>query len=489
MFIRSQSSRKHTSRWLRYVMTITLVVATFATFMLAGAAPVQADTQPSFPIRAAFYYPWFPEAWDQHGIYPYTNYTPSLGFYDGGSQTVIKQHIAAMQYGGIQAGIASWWGPGTREDSKMPALLQAAAGTSFRWSVYHENESLSNPTVAQIRSDLIYLRDKYGNDPGFLRISGRFVVFVYADGGDNCGMVDRWKQANTVGAYIVLKVFSGYRNCSNQPDGWHQYSPAVAVDSQQGYSYSISPGFWQKGASVRLARDLQRWNQNVKDMIASGAPFQLITTFNEWGEGTSVESAQEWASSTGFGAYLDVLHNNGGQATPTIAPPTATPSQTPTRTPTNPPTPTNTNLPPPPSGNLVLNPSFETAGSNAADAANWTEGLNHTRASDKFHTGGWALHSRFRGIGTDTRTTVPIAVSPNKAYTYSGYVWRTDKTGGACMDMADIPGERQLCAVTSGSWQFLSGTWNSGSNTSVTLRLITDGSPTGDIWFDDISFR
>ena len=46
-------------------------------------------------------------------------------------------------------------------------------------------------------------------------------------------------------------------------------------------------------------------------MIASGAPFQLVTTFNEWGEGTAVESAQEWASSSGYGAYLDALHDNG----------------------------------------------------------------------------------------------------------------------------------------------------------------------------------
>src|SRR5262249_12568435 len=28
------------------------------------------DPQPSFPIRAAFYYPWFPEAWTQGGVYP-----------------------------------------------------------------------------------------------------------------------------------------------------------------------------------------------------------------------------------------------------------------------------------------------------------------------------------------------------------------------------------------------------------------------------------
>ncbi len=46
-------------------------------------------------------------------------------------------------------------------------------------------------------------------------------------------------------------------------------------------------------------------------MIASGTNWQLITTFSEWGEGTAVEPAAEWASSSGFGQYLDVLHNNG----------------------------------------------------------------------------------------------------------------------------------------------------------------------------------
>jgi hypothetical protein len=489
-------------RWLRRILTIILILANFATVMLAGAAPAHPDTQPTFPIRAAFYYPWFPEAWDQRGINPYTNYNPSLGFYDGNSQTVIQQHIAAMQYGGIQAGIASWWGQGSDTDAKMPALLQAAAGTNFRWSIYHENESLGNPSVAQLNSDLIYLRDRYGNDPSFLRVNGRFVVFVYADGGDNCAMADRWKQANTVGAYVVLKVFAGYRTCASQPDSWHQYSPAAAADSQQGYSYAIAPGFWQKGLSVRLARDLNRWNQNVKDMVASGAPWQLIATFNEWGEGTSVESAQEWASASGYGAYLDALHNNGGQTPPPTIPPTTIPptaippTQTtqPTATslpPTIPPAATATNTPItnplPVGGNRVLNPGFETASSGATDAANWTEGANHTRASDKFNTGGWSLHSTFRGAGTDTRTSAPIAVTPNTTYTYSGYIWRTNATGAACMDMADLVGERQLCTAVTGRWQYLTGTWNSGSNTSVTLRLITDGSPTGDIWFDDIS--
>jgi len=342
MFTTTRSSTPQALRWMRRLMTMLLIISNFATVMMADAAPAQQDSQPSFPIRAAFYYPWFPEAWNQQGFNPFTNYNPSLGFYDA-SQTVTRQHIAAMQYGGIQAGIASWWGQGSRTDGRISGLLQAAGGTSFRWSIYHENESQGDPSVDQLRSDLTYIRDKYGSDPSFLRVNGRFVVFVYAAGNDGCGMADRWKQANTVGAYVVLKVFAGYRNCASQPDSWHQYSPAVATDSQQGFSYAIAPGFWKKGDAVRLARDLNRWHQNVRDMVASRAPWQLIATFNEWGEGTSVESAAEWATGSGYGAYLDALHNNGNG---TPAQPTQTTQYRATVPPTQTSQPTATSLPP-----------------------------------------------------------------------------------------------------------------------------------------------
>ena len=265
----------------------------------------------ALPIRAAFYYPWFPEAWTQQSIYPYTNYTPTLGYYDLANQVIIKQQINAMLYGYIQAGIASWWGQGSDTDNRMPALLSAAAGTTFEWSIYYEPEGQGNPDVNTLTEDLTYLRDQYSNDAGFLHIDNRFVVFVYADANDGCDMVNRWHQANSVNAYIVLKVFPGYQACPNQPDGWHQYAPAVAADSQGQYSYTISPGFWKAGEDPKLVRNLTIWQQNIHDMIASGAEFQLITTFNEWGEGTSVESADEWATSSGFGAYLDALHEDG----------------------------------------------------------------------------------------------------------------------------------------------------------------------------------
>src|SRR5258705_2092166 len=109
-----------------FAFAMILIVSSFITITsTTGASPVATDVQPSFPIRAAFYYPWFPEAWNQQGFNPFTNYAPSLGSYDLTNQAVISQQIAAMQYGGIQAGIGSWWGHGTKNDARMPYLLQA----------------------------------------------------------------------------------------------------------------------------------------------------------------------------------------------------------------------------------------------------------------------------------------------------------------------------------------------------------------------------
>jgi hypothetical protein len=270
--------------------------------------------QPAFPIRAAFYYDWYPEAWSQQGMQPFTHYQPSVGRYDSGNPALVRSHIAAMQYGNITAGIVSWWGQGHPTDSRLAKILSVTTNmhSAFRWAVYYENEAQGDPSVDQIRSDLEYIQKKYGSSPSFLKISRRPVIFVYGDPNDGCAMADRWKQANTIGAYIVLKAFNGYRACGSQPDAWHQYSPAVEAAALSS-SYSISPGFFKANEPApRLARDLDRWRRDVREMTVSSARFHLITTFNEWGEGTAVESAAEWASPSGYGAYLDALHDNGG---------------------------------------------------------------------------------------------------------------------------------------------------------------------------------
>lgn len=306
------------------------------------AAPT-ADPQPAFPIRATFYYPWFPEAWNQQGLNPFSHYTPTLGYYD--TSAVVSQHVAAMQSAGVQAGIASWWGQGTPTDGRIPTLL-ANAG-SFRWALYYEAEGSGNPTSATIANDLAYIDAHYAHQPGYLRVAGHPVLFVYGDATDGCSTADRWKAANTLGFYVVLKVFSGYKTCVNQPNSWHQYAPAVPEDHQAGYSFSISPGFWKANeATPRLARDTARWQTNVADMVGSKEPWQLIATFNEWGEGSGFEDTTQLGTTyrtiLGGGSSPSSSPSSTPTPLPSVPSPTATPVPTVAPTPTPSPTPTPT---------------------------------------------------------------------------------------------------------------------------------------------------
>ena len=228
--------------------------------------------EPALPVRAAFYYAWFPELWTLGGLTPYTHYQPSLGFYDSGSADVLRDHVTAMRYAGLDAGIWSWWGIGDPTDERFQAALEVARATPFRWAVYYEREGYGNPSVDDIRQDLEYIRDRYGSQPAYLRLGGRPVVFVYSSG-DDCEVTDRWKQADPGGLFIVMKVFAGYTTCPVQPDGWHQYGAdfATGINRQPGYATTIMPGFWKAGtAASPFPRDLDRWRANVRELAGVG---------------------------------------------------------------------------------------------------------------------------------------------------------------------------------------------------------------------------
>ena len=284
----------------------------------AGEAQATADvaaatTAPNFDampsIRAAFYYPWYPETWKGPNGSLFTNYTPIAGLYDSGTLATIRRHVDELVYANVDVAISSWWGPGTPTAARFETILNATTTKRIHWSLYYEREGYANPTTDQIVSDLAPVVQAHATDSRLFRLNGRFVVFVYAGPNDNCAMASRWaKAAQQLGIYVVLKVFNGYKQCASQPDGWHQYAPASSADAQLPWSYSVSPGFWLSGEGVRLPRDPTVFRNAVKAMVATKPKLQLITTFNEWGEGTAVEPAQEWPSPSGDGVYLDILH-------------------------------------------------------------------------------------------------------------------------------------------------------------------------------------
>jgi Glycosyl hydrolase family 99 len=268
----------------------------------------------SFPARGAFYYPWFPETWTVGGVQVFYHPTP-LGYYDSSDPAVADAHIRSLDHGKIDVAILSWWGAGEHaENTRVPMLMDrtTALGKAVKWAAYYEKEGFGDPPTATLSSDLWYLRLQYAARPEYATVGGKPVIFVYNADDTTCSVADRWAEAARGEWYVVLKVFPGYRACASQPNAWHQYGPASAVHQHE-QSYVISPGFWRADeVAPRLARDPATWRQQVRDMVASGKPWQLVTTFNEWGEGTAVEAAQEWESPSGYGSYLDALHDDGG---------------------------------------------------------------------------------------------------------------------------------------------------------------------------------
>ena len=311
----SGSARRNT--WHPYALCAVLAVC-----IVAGAAGPSASARPSVavaPIRAAFYYPWFPETWKVHG--KLTHYSPTLGLYRTADPRVAAAHIKALTYAGMDAAISSWHGPGHYTDVRLRALLArtVALRSPLRWAVYDEHDP--EGSVDALTADLAYIRDHLAKSPAYLRVNGRFVVFAYNDTG-GCEVAASWAAANArIGnaAYVDLKVFPGYRSCPQQPSSWHQYAPAQNVSTVAGDAVTVSPGFWRADeAAPRLARDPARFTADVRAMIASRAPWQLVTTFNEWGEGTAIESSAEWRSASGYGLYEDILHRLLGPRTSAV---------------------------------------------------------------------------------------------------------------------------------------------------------------------------
>ncbi len=317
----------------------------------------------SFPVRGIFYYPWyvntlvsrrhlhhdeiynlyvnsirFPETWTVNS--KPVKFEPTLGLYSSSNPQIARTHIDAMDYAHIDLSIASWWGPETNLDrARMTMFMDESIqmNSTLKWSVYHEQERVLQPSADDLRDDLEYLKKWFTWHPAWARVDGRPVIFVYNEPG--CDVAKRWADASNGSWYVVLKLFGSFLECPHQPDDWvsrgqedkgpirlvieRDLSNFVIEQHQYGvnggepleyddFSFSISPGFWRADRpspeTPRVSRE--KWCANAESMAKSEIPWHLIISFNEAGEGTNIESSPHWASDTKYGDYLDCLHQH-----------------------------------------------------------------------------------------------------------------------------------------------------------------------------------
>lgn len=279
-----------------------------------GATPTPLPSM-TFPIRLAYYYPWYPQQWVTGHVY-----TPAWGEYNSSDSRVMESHLTWANYAHLDGFISSWHGPGDNTDYRLQAWLNyttASAYPNFKWTLIYERESREDPTPEQIAADLSYMDSRLFNHPNWIRVNGKPVIFVYNGGSGGPAYAKRWADAAQIFGrdkiYYVLQIAGGgwdWRNDSNQPDSWHQYDPVRYLDAQMPYFIGVAPGFQKPSEAPRLERRLDYFETALQSMVTANANWQIILTFNEWNEGTLVEPATQFTNLDGSSnplAYLQAM--------------------------------------------------------------------------------------------------------------------------------------------------------------------------------------
>lgn len=323
-------------------MISTLLLATLSC-LVAPAQSHPADPPedgPFGPRRAlAFYYAWYgnPEVsgvwrhWegvdaDRRSIGSSTNY-PVAGAYDSADPAVIERHLSAMSAAGLDGPIVSWWGPDAPDSDRiLPAILQAADRHALVVSAYYETIPAAADPVGRAARDLAYLVDRYGAHPRWLRVDGRPVVFLYVRALEELGAVDRWAEVRRlvrartgVDPFLVgdavdpeaAEVFDGLHHY-NTADRIADQSPevlartllalarldaALARSADRLACATVIPGYDDtkiRTPGLAVPRfDGRTYAAGWEAATAAGADWALVTSWNEWHEGSELEPSIE----------------------------------------------------------------------------------------------------------------------------------------------------------------------------------------------------
>lgn len=295
----------------------------------------------------AFYYPWYgnPDgptgqwrAWDTK---PPPN-TPLLGMYDSKEEEVFRKHIEQARQAGIDGFIVSWWGFGDFTDGVMQeVILPVAAEEEFPVAIYYETVD----SRSKILQDFRRILTSYGRHPAYMRVEGDPVIFVYGQVSRRFGRED-WEtvfkgleeeglscfcQAEGLAAAYHLgdpmfdylfDLFDGVHIYFQEEipltilDILNRSNALKAAVKEVNFAATVNPGFdntpwyeeWDFNHLVIDRQEGDFYRRSWEAAVTSDPDWILLTSFNEWHEGTEVEPSEEYGE-----LYLAITREQVGQ--------------------------------------------------------------------------------------------------------------------------------------------------------------------------------
>jgi hypothetical protein len=305
----------------------------------------------------AFYYTWYDTGqWT-------TDKVPDLPIisYNSRDRETIERHVDQARAAGIDAFVVSWYGPqeeNNQTETNFRTLLDVAQAKGLRATV--DVDLGASPFLhgaGDVSAALRHVLTVHAQHPAFLRYGGKPLIFFWRQGRFS---VETWQA-------IRAKVDPGHNSLWIAEgvdldylavfDGLHLYN--ITWDPPSDVSYTLSrwgervreynathatrklwvatvmPGYDDTKAPGRAhtyrydRRNGEYYRQTWQAAITSSPDLVIITSFNEWVEGTMIEPSVSYGN-----LYLDITAQESARYKSAIASEEINPTPTPVATPT-----------------------------------------------------------------------------------------------------------------------------------------------------------
>ena len=323
-------------------MTILSICCLLATLLCGTGANCSAEEAASRPLILAHYMPWFEARpvsphwgwhWTMNAFDPEklengkpqiaAHFHPLIGPYDSSDERVLEYQLLTMKMAGIDGVIVDWYGLQEFRDYALlhrntVKLVEQVERVGMKIAICYEDQTIpalveagrvqARERVGHASQEIEWMARNWFSKPSYVQLDQRPVLLSFGQ----TGLTDaEWtaclksvrqpvsyfslhhRRQAAIGAFdwpIPQQGIAAAEKFSKESRDWPQSIPVAFPRFVDIYSEAkVGPSYGRVDD-----RDGQTFRKLFDRALNSKAPIVQIATWNDWGEGTSIEPSHEF---------------------------------------------------------------------------------------------------------------------------------------------------------------------------------------------------